>query len=597
MTTIVLSPKVSIGGSALSTTWQAALLELRVERALNVPARVTLRFADPGYVLLKSGIVSITGTLQVTGPGGDHTLFTGIVTSVGAEQREGEQPELVVVGHDKSYKLGLNSQVKTWITHSYADVLHSLLSTSSSGLSATAGPSASSPVLTYVLQVDTDLGMLGEMARRAGADWWVDGTTLYFGKPSELTSNRTTVKLTLGDGLFAFSARAFPAPASVSVTGWNTVTQQAVTGQASSASSGVSPTSTLASMASAMGTFVTGAHGARSSTEASTLSQALFDLREAAAVEATGTAAGNGTMAPGGKVTVSGAGPLSGTYPITAVEHVYRPRRGYITRFRSGDRRPAGLVDGGRGNAESITGSIVGHYGVTAGIVTNIKDPTSLGRVKVQFPGLSASQESAWARVVAMGGGGTHGNVFLPEVNDEVLVAFEDGDTRTPVVIGGLYGKTKSMPGPFATVVDSGSGTVVKREIRSRLGHTICFLDGTSTDKKAIELALADGTNKIHFGSDKTTVTVKSGKNLAIKVGTTSITVAAGNGALTIQAATITIQAKSQLQLKGATVSISADDALTMKGSATATLTGGASLKVKASGEVGITGAIVQINA
>lgn len=589
--TITLSPQVSLGGSTLATSWQAALIELRIERALNMPARATLRFADPGYALLQGGTAALTTTIEVKGPGGSDTLFSGIITGVGSEQREGEQPELVVVGHDKSYKLGLTSRVNTYIKMSASTIVNQLVS--SSGLSATVGSSASSTTMEYVLQVDTDLGMLGELARRCGADWWVDGKTLYFGKPSELTSARKTVTLTLGDGLLSFSARAVPAPETVTVNGWDPVQQQAVTGQSSGASHGVMPTSTLASLANGTATFVSGALGARSSAEAKTLSQALFDLRASAAVEASGTAAGNGTVAPGGKVTVKGAGPLSGSYPVTAVEHVYRPRRGYVTRIRSGDRRPEGLGESARGNGAGMMGSIVGHYGVTAGVVSNIKDPTKLGRVKVTFPGLSPTKESGWARVVALGGGASYGAVFLPEVNDEVLVAFEDGDTRTPVVIGGLFGKSKTIP---TTLVNTDQGTVVKRELVSRLGHVVRFLDGTSTDKKAIELALADGVNLVHLGSDKTLITVKSGNNMSIKVGDTSITVAASNGALTIKAATITIQATSQLKLAAPTINVSADSALTLKGSASATLTGGGALTVKASGEVGISGAIVQIN-
>jgi len=586
--TITLSPKVTVAGSTLATSWQAAMLEIRIERALNVPGRVTLRFSDPGYALLQSGTVKLTTTLQVTGPGGSSTIFQGIVTGVGAEQREGEQPELVVVGHDKSYTLGLTSRVKTWSQTSVSTILTAVIS--ASGLGTTIGSSASSTTPDYILQVDTDLGMLGELARRLGADWWVDGSTLYVGKPNELTSSRKSVSLTLGDGLLSFSARALPAPKSVSVSGWDTVQQQTVTGQATSASSGVMPSSTLASLASGAASFVTAALGARSATEASTLSQAIFDLRASAAVEATGTAAGNATMAPGGTVTVAGAGPLSGTYPVTAVEHVWRPRRGFVTRFRSGDRRPEGLGDGGRGSRAGMTGSIVGHFGVTAGVVTNIKDPTTHGRVKVRFPGMSSTQESAWARVVSPGGGTARGNVFLPEVDDEVLVAFEDGDTRTPVVIGGLFGSKLTIPKVTVT-----TGKVQKRELVSRLGHTVRMLDGTSTDKKAIELALADGANSVHLGSDKTTITVKSGNEFTITAGSTTITVAANTGAVTVKAQTVTIQATGQLKLTAPKIAITSSGTLTLSGQGMVKVTG-ASVQVSSQAVVTISGTPVSIN-
>jgi len=588
---ISLSPSVSVGGSALTTVWQAALLEVRVERALNVPGRATLRFIDPGYALLGSGAVSIGADLEIAAPGGKETLFEGVVTAVGCDQREGEQPEVVVVGYDRSYELGLTSQVKTWSQVTVSSVLRDLVS--SSGLGTTGdsvGPSAGVS-LDYLLQLDTDLGLLGELARRRGADWWVDGSTLCFGKPDELTARRATVKLTLGDGLLSFSARVLPVPEKVSVIGWDPVQQQTVTGVATSASDGVLPSSQLAGQVHPSASFVAAAHGARSAEEASTLSQALFDLRAAAAVEATGTAAGDGEIAPGGRVTVSGAGPLSGEYPLSAVEHLYRPRRGFVTRFWSGDRRPSGLVeDAPRGGGTGAKGSIIGHHGVTAGIVTNINDPTRQGRVKVLFAGMSTAQESTWARMVATGGGSTRGNVFIPEVGDEVLVAFEDGDTRVPVVLGGLYGSKSTIPPP--DVVD---GKVQRRELVSRLGHTIRLLDGASTDQKAIELVLAGGLNAVHLGADKTTVTVEQGKALSITVGSTIITVAQGSGAVSIKAPSISLQADQQIQLQAPTITVSADASLELKGQTSASLQG-LSVQLQAEASLQVTGTPVMVN-
>jgi len=588
-TAVALSPRVQIAGSPLATLWQVALLELRVERALNVPARAMLRFVDPGYGLLESKAVSIGTAVEIADPGGSTVLLTGTVTGIGCEQREGEQPETVMVVHDASYQLGLTSCVKARTQVTVATVISTLCSPAKLGV--TTGTSASSATLPYLLQVDTNLGMIGELALRTGADWWVTGTTLYFGTPAELSSARTTVSLTLGEGLRSFSGRAVAAPASVTVTGWNVDQQETVTNESTSATNGVLPTSTLEALVTTSGTFVTAAVAARSATEARAISQSLFDLRAGAAVEATGVADGDGTIRPGGFVTVAGAGPLSGTYPLSAVEHVFRPRRGFLTRFRSGDRRPDGIVAGtSRQAAPGFGGSsIVGHNGVTSGIVTNVNDPTTRGRVKVRFPGMSQTQESSWARIVAVGGGASRGNVFIPEVNDEVLVAFEDGDTRTPVVLGGLYGSRSGIPAPTVK-----TGTVQKRELVSRLGHVIRFLDGTSTATKAIELQLADG-QLIHFGSDKTTATVKSGKELSITVGSTAITVAQNTGAVTIKAATITLQATTQLKLTAPTVSVNASTALTLKGG-TVTVTGSIEVQVKAGTEVGITGTPVSIN-
>ena len=77
--------------------------------------------------------------------------------------------------------------------------------------------------------------------------------------------------------------------------------------------------------------------------------------------------------------------------------------------------------------------------------------PTSttrdLARVKLKFPWLSDDYESEWARVAQLGAGHHRGAVWLPEVNDEVLVAFEHGDTRRPFVVGELYNGVDSPLG------------------------------------------------------------------------------------------------------------------------------------------------------
>ncbi|MHC5731125.1 MAG: phage baseplate assembly protein V, partial [Nostoc sp.] len=66
------------------------------------------------------------------------------------------------------------------------------------------------------------------------------------------------------------------------------------------------------------------------------------------------------------------------------------------------------------------------------GLVTNNNDPKGWGRVKVKFPTLNINDESHWARVVGLGAGKERGFYCLPEIDDEVLVAFEHGDIHRP---------------------------------------------------------------------------------------------------------------------------------------------------------------------
>src|SRR5947209_79025 len=77
------------------------------------------------------------------------------------------------------------------------------------------------------------------------------------------------------------------------------------------------------------------------------------------------------------------------------------------------------------------------YYGVAFAIVTNNSDPEGLARVKVALPWMGEAAESDWARVVTPMAGPERGAYFLPEVDDEVLVAFEQGSPAAPMCWAG----------------------------------------------------------------------------------------------------------------------------------------------------------------
>ena len=109
-------------------------------------------------------------------------------------------------------------------------------------------------------------------------------------------------------------------------------------------------------------------------------------------------------------------------------------------------------------------------------LVTDVDDPDRAGRVKLSFPWLSDDYESWWARVAQLGAGDQRGAVWLPEVNDEVLVAFEHGDTRRPYVVGSLYNGV-DLPRLGDGLVDASTGAVKRRGFVSKAGHRLVFLD------------------------------------------------------------------------------------------------------------------------
>ncbi len=170
-------------------------------------------------------------------------------------------------------------------------------------------------------------------------------------------------------------------------------------------------------------------------------------------------------------------------------------------------------------------------YGVVIGIVTNNEDASGQGRVKVRFPWLSDEDESNWARVAAPMAGKGMGLYFLPEIDDEVLVAFEHGRVDRPFIIGALWNGKDTPP------TDNADGKNNIRVIKSRSGHTITLDDTEGSEK----ITIADGKQKSSIVLDAAE-------------GSVSIT---SEGDLTVQVkGKITLQSDAEVSIKGISVNL-----------------------------------------
>jgi uncharacterized protein involved in type VI secretion and phage assembly len=183
---------------------------------------------------------------------------------------------------------------------------------------------------------------------------------------------------------------------------------------------------------------------------------------------------------------------------------------------------------------------------VVVGVVTSNDDPDKQGRVKVKYPWLAPDEESAWARVVAPLGGKARGWLFLPEVDDEVLVAFELGDVSRPYVMGGLWNGKDTPP------TSDGDGRD-RRLLKSRSGHIVRFDDTDGAEK--IEIIDKTGKNSIVFDAAQNTITITSDKDIVLKASQGKITLDAKEIEVKSSAAA-KVEASGDLTLKGATVNI-----------------------------------------
>lgn len=223
-------------------------------------------------------------------------------------------------------------------------------------------------------------------------------------------------------------------------------------------------------------------------------------------------------------------------------------------------------------------------YGVKVGTVTNNKDPEKMGRVKLKLPLRECENETDWARVATLMTGKQMGSFFLPEVGDEVLVAFHDGDIHKPFVIGMLWNSEDKPP------LDNEDGKNNIRKIKSRSGNELIFDDESGNEKvtiktkaghtltmedqgKKIELKDSSGNNKLIINGANNEINLQSNSKLTIKAGSCKIEIDGMQNK-------IAIESPMQLNIKGQMVTIEA----------------GASMDIKSSGILNIKGTMVKIN-
>jgi uncharacterized protein involved in type VI secretion and phage assembly len=187
--------------------------------------------------------------------------------------------------------------------------------------------------------------------------------------------------------------------------------------------------------------------------------------------------------------------------------------------------------------------------GVAIAVVTQNRDPDGLGRVKLKFSWESEPRESDWARCAVPMAGKDRGTYFLPEVGDEVLVAFEREDMRFPYVLGALWNGQDAPPD------NNSDGKNDRRVIKSRKGHTLTFDDG---EQVSVELRLQDGK---HLKIDDQGLLLEDGKGNKVSIQSSS-------GA-------ISIEATQSLSFKAPSITLDTSGTAELKAGATMTVRGG----------------------
>ena len=161
-------------------------------------------------------------------------------------------------------------------------------------------------------------------------------------------------------------------------------------------------------------------------------------------------------------------------------------------------------------------------YGVFPALVTDIKDPDGQGRVKVSLPwspDTGSEQYEVWARLAVFMAGNNRGSWFIPDVNDELLVAFEAGDPRRPYVLGALWNGRDKAPESM-----DGGGNNYRKVLRSRNGVKITLDDQDGQEKFIVE---TPGGQKITLKDGPGMVEIVDSNGNSFKMESSGITITA----------------------------------------------------------------------
>lgn len=232
---------------------------------------------------------------------------------------------------------------------------------------------------------------------------------------------------------------------------------------------------------------------------------------------------------------------------------------------------------------------------LTVGVVTSIEDKDGLGRVKVRLLNRGTSDiETGFIRVMTPMAGKEWGMFFFPEVNDEVVVGFFDGDISSPVVLGSLWNSNNTIP----QKIESNDKNYT-RLIKTKSGHTVSFYDEDGKgvieiktggeelnvkledEKKAMTVSDKDGKNLIKIDADKGEISITADKKITLQADKSTVTISSNiemknNGDIKLDGNKIALNAKSEVAAEGkSAVNLKASGQLNLEASGIANLKGG----------------------
>ncbi len=506
-------------------------LEMKVENvASDAAGNSDFAFEDEATFKLGDTITVYLG--EQSAP---TEIFRGIISALEGDFTEDGAPTLTALAEDTLQKARLKRRTKTFDDQSIADIARSI----AGDLGLTPQISGfSEPIGTQVQLNESDLAFLRRLLARYDGDLQVVGSELHVSPRRDV--RRGTVELALHSQLRRVSVLADLAHqvSEVTVTGWDPARGQRISSRSTGFQQGPGSgrwggdllSSALGQRAHQIGHLAVDDRRRRARARGRELRRAPAALRDRARDR-------RGQPFDPRRHARAPHRPepaLQQHLLRHAVLPPLRPGAGLRNRLHRGERLPRPAMSRARELLEiPFAGLFTGGY---LAEVINLDDPESLSRVQLRvlnFDGVDSHDGPIWARVACAFAGNNRGSFLLPDVGDEVLVVFVNGDPRFPVVVGGLWNGSDTSPETIS------GGRNRKKVIRSKNGVKVTLDD---QDGQEQFIAETPGGQKITLKDGPGAVWIEDSNGNSVKLETAGITVTA-SAKVTVNASTVEISA------------------------------------------------------
>jgi phage protein D/phage baseplate assembly protein gpV len=596
---------ITIDGQPLPADIEQLLVEAYVDDSRNLPDLFVLRFRDSNRLVLSKAAVKIGSRVKIAVTSTDTQtpapLISGEVTALEADF-DSTGTFTLIRGYDLSHRLFRGSHAETYTQVTASDVAAKVARRA--GLSI--GTIQATPtVFDHVSQGGvSDWHFLSGLAREIGYEVAVRDDKFEFSPPRSAgdapaagAAAANPLVLELGADLLRVRSAVTSAEQvrQTQVRGWDIAQKKAIIGTAPARTTSAElPGANPADLAHVFGdpTYVATDVPYRMQAEVDVAAGAVAEQIAGAFAELDGVARGNPKIRAGTAVSIGNIGaPFDGKYTVTTSRHHFDQTAGYVTQFAVTGRQERsllGLASGGSLSDRRLAGVVIAQ-------VSDANDPQAQGRVKLTYPWLSDTYVSDWARTVQPGAGQDRGAMVVPEVGDEVLAAFEQGDIRSPYVLGALYNGVDTPKAGSIDLVDSGSGEINRRSFVSRCGHRLDFLDQTG-QTEGVTIRTGDDTLQLLMDATGTKLTIHSDGTVLVEAKQ-GVTVDAGPSTVELKGGDIKLTGQNGVTIDGGggAVKVTAGSELSLTG-LSAKLEGSAQAEVKGGATCSISAGLVRIN-